>query len=557
MKKTIVLLVMVICVQLNAQTQRVFKINKQYLNIPIQESLDRQRVDFFVGEDKLTYYDIRLADTGIIYWTFLDVSAYKGKKIKLVFSKEAAGVKQIFQSDTIVGEANLYKEEFRPQLHYTTKRGWTNDPNGMVFYNGEYHLFYQHNPFETNWGNMTWAHAVSKDLLHWEELNLALLPDEHGTMFSGSAVIDYNNTAGFNKGDKPAMLAMYTADFRKGGEELGQSQHIAYSLDKGRTFTKFEGNPVLPQIDRFDSKHARDPKTFWYEPGKHWVMIMHEGIAMTIYISTDFKNWQITDTLTDGYWECPELFELPIDGNEDNKKWVIYGVNGTYQVGSFNGKKFIPETEMLRYNCKPWSMTAAQSYNDEPKGRKVSIGWGHARFPGMLFTETFTFPMEMKLKTTPNGVRLHVLPVDELKNLHAKKHSYENIIIGEALNEQLKEVKSSLLHIKTTIEIDNSRFFGININGYKLNYDVAMNTLNGVFIPLQNRQLDIEVIVDKTLVEVYVNGGRYYWFEKYDVEDLNNFELSFMKGGDPLHKNPKTWVKKLEVYELESIWKER
>ena len=539
---------------LNAQTEKTFIINKKYLNIPIQESLERQRVDFFVDSDTLTYNDIRIANNEVSYWTFLDVSNYKGQKLKLVFSGKVDGIKKIFQADTIMGEANLYKEKFRPQIHYTTRRGWTNDPNGMVYYNGEYHLFYQHNPYEINWGNMTWAHAVSKDLLHWEEQTLALLPDKYGTMFSGSAVIDYNNTTGFNQGNSPALVVMYTADLRKGGEELGQSQHIAYSLDEGRTFTKYEGNPVLPMVERFGSKHARDPKVFWYEPGKHWVMIMHEGIAMTIYNSSNFTDWQITDTLDAGYWECPELFELPINGNGENKKWVVYGVNGTYQIGSFNGTTFSPETEMLRYNCKPWSMTAAQTYNNEPKGRRVSIGWGHASFPGMPFTETFTFPMEMKLRSTPEGPRLHVLPIDELEKLYAKKHSFENIIIGEALNEKLKNITSPLLHIKTTIEPENSRFFGININGYEIKYDVAMNTLRDVFIPLQNRRLELEIIVDKTLIEVYVNGGRYYWFDKYEDADLNNFELIFIKGGDPLHQNPITLIKTLEIYELKSIW---
>lgn len=554
MKTTITTILILCSIMLNAQIEKTFKISKKYLNFPIQTSVDRQRVTFFVNGDALTYYDIKIANNETTYWTFMDVSAYKGKKMKLEFSQDVKGIEQIFQADTVVGESEMYKEEFRPQIHYTTRRGWTNDPNGMVYYDGEYHMFYQHNPFETGWGNMTWNHAVSKDLLHWEELKLALLPDKLGTMFSGSAVIDYNNTAGFNKGDTPAMLAMYTADLRKDGQELGQQQCIAYSLDKGRTFTKYEGNPVLPMVERFGSKHARDPKTFWYEPGKHWVMIMHEGIAMTIYNSKDFKNWQITDTLTAGYWECPELFELPVDGDKDNEKWVVYGVNGIYQIGNFDGKKFTPETEMLRYNCKPWSMTAAQTYNDEPKGRRVSIGWGHASFPGMAFTETFTFPMEMHLKTTPNGVRLHVLPVEELEQLHAKKYSFENIIIGDELNEKLKVIKSPLLHIKTTIEAQNSRFFGININGYEIKYDVAMNRLRDVFIPLQNRQLKIEVLVDKTLIEVYVNDGRYYWFENYDDGDLNNFELSFDKGGDPLNKNPQTLIKKLEIYELQPIW---
>ncbi len=539
---------------LDKQTKKTFIINKKYLNIPVQKSIERQRVDFVLNNKTLTYNDIRVADTKINYWTFLDVSKYAGKKLEFLFSKKVNGINKIFQADTIVGEANLYKEKLRPQIHYTTRRGWTNDPNGMVYYKGEYHLFYQHNPYEISWGNMTWGHAISKDLLHWEELSLALLPDEFGTMFSGSAVIDYNNTSEFNQGNDKAMLAMSTANLRKDGEELGQSQHIAFSLDKGRTFNKYKGNPVLPVIERFGSKHVRDPKVFWYEPGKHWVMIMHEGIAMTIYNSKNFKKWGITDTIESGFWECPELFELPIDGDRENKKWVVYGVNGTYQIGSFNGKTFTPETEMLRYSCNPWSMTAAQTYNYEPKGRRVSIGWGHASFPEMPFTQTFTFPMNMELKTTPNGVRLHVLPVEELENLHKKKYSFKNMILGEELNEELKVIKSSLLHIKLTLEPQNSRFFGIDINGYKIKYDVAHNTLQDVFIPLQNQQLEMEIIVDKTLIEVYVNGGRYYWFDKYDDDDLNNLKLTFIKGGDPLHKNPKTLIKTLEIYELKSIW---
>lgn len=554
MRCSIILLLLASSAIINAQSQRTFKIDKKFLNIPIQSSVEKQKVNFFIDGVKLTYNDIRLAADGVDYWTFVDVSGYGGKDFMIEFSEKVAGIDRIYQSDTIIGEANLYKEEFRPQVHYTTRRGWSNDPNGMVFYDDEYHLFYQHNPYETNWGNMTWAHAVSKDLLHWEELSLALLPDEFGTMFSGSAVIDYKNTAGFNVGNTPAMLVMYTADLRKNGLELGQQQCIAYSLDKGRTFTKYKGNPVIPIQNHFESGHARDPKVFWYEPGNHWVMIMHQGINMVIYNSEDFKKWEQTCILDAGYWECPELFELAVDGNEKNKKWVVYGVRGTYQTGSFDGKVFTPETEMLRYNCIGWSMTAAQSYNNEPGGRRIQIGWGHARFPGMPFTETFTFPMEMSLKTTPGGIRLCVEPAEEIQELYVKKFSIENQLIGEELNNRLKGINKASLHIKTTIEVDNSRIFGININGYELRYDVATNTLNDVFIPLQNRQLELELIIDKTVIEVYANGGRFYWFKNYTEGDLNNFKLSFIKGGDPLNRQPKTLVKNLEIHELQTIW---
>lgn len=549
----IILCLLSVNIGLSQSREKSFNVKMRYINIPIEQKQIRQQVVFKVDGEKYTYNDIRVANDTVDYWTFTDVSKFLGKKFTLNFPKDVSGIDKIYQSDKFVGQENIYKESLRPQVHYTTKRGWTNDPNGMVYYEGEYHLFYQHNPYEINWGNMTWGHAVSKDLLHWEELPIALLPDEMGTMFSGSAVIDYKNTSGFGSKKNPAMVAMFTADLRKGGKELGQHQGIAYSLDKGRTFTKYEGNPVIPMLKRFGSGHERDPKVFWYEPGKHWVMIMHEGLTNGIYNSKDLKKWEHTCTVDAGYWECPELFELPVDGDKNNKKWIVYGVQGIYQIGSFDGKVFTPETEMLRYNLPP-GMTAAQSFNDEPNGRRIQIGWGHAGFQGMPFKQTFTFPMEFSLKTSSSGVRLFVEPVKELKNLHSKSVTYNNEYIGDALNKKLEQIKSPFLHIKTTIEIENSVSFGMNINGYKLNYSVARNTLNDNFIPLKNRQLELEIIVDNNLLEVYVNGGLFYWFANNTKGDLKNFKLSFIKGGNPLNKNSKTLVKHLKIHELKSIW---
>ena len=208
---------------------------------------ERQKVHFLIGKDTLTYSVIRIADKEPEYWVFKDVSAYKGKKLILTFTDKVAGLDKIYQSDRFAGEDSVYKENNRPQVHFTSRRGWKNDPNGLVYHDGEYHLFYQHNPFEIHWENMHWGHAVSKDLLHWTELNDALYPDTLGTMFSGSAVIDKNNTSGWGKN---AMVAFYTAAAKK------MTQNVAYSTDKGRTFTKYQGNPILGP--------DRDPKVFWY-----------------------------------------------------------------------------------------------------------------------------------------------------------------------------------------------------------------------------------------------------------------------------------------------------
>lgn len=269
------------------------KITKKYINLPVSHQMDRKKMTFEVKGAPERNFVIRLADGKPDYWVFCDVSSWKGKTLRISYEGESAGLEKIYQDDVIAGQDSLYKEKNRPQFHFTTRRGWINDPNGLVYYEGEYHLFYQHNPYEREWENMTWGHAVSRDLVHWEELPDALHPDELGTIFSGSAVIDYDNTAGFNKKGEPALVAAYTVD-----NPEKQRQCIAYSLDRGRTFTKYEGNPVIDSKAKWNSKDTRDPKVFWYAPGKHWVMVLNERDGHSIYNSSDLKNWEYKSHVT-------------------------------------------------------------------------------------------------------------------------------------------------------------------------------------------------------------------------------------------------------------------
>jgi fructan beta-fructosidase len=550
MKKILIACFVLFTVQGFAQTvEKSFKVEHQYINIPIESEQDRQRVNFKVDGQTYTYNDIRIANSSVDYWTFIDVSKYMGKTFTLEFSYYVPGIERIYQSDQFVDQDKLYKEKLRPQVHFTTRRGWNNDPNGLVYYEGEYHLYYQHNPYEINWGNMSWGHTISKDLVHWEELPIVMEPDELGTMFSGSAVIDYKNTSGFKKGKENPIVVTYTADL----SNEKQHQCMAYSLDRGKTFTKYEGNPVIPAQRRFGSGHERDPKVFWYAPGKHWALVMHDGLNYSIYNSDDLKKWEFQSSVDAGFWECPELFELPVDGKENNKKWVLYGVQGIYLIGDFDGKVFTPETEMLRYQVG--GMSAAQTYNNEPDGRRLQIGWGHASYPGMPFAQTFTFVQEFRLETTRNGVRLMIEPAKEIEKLHGKAHHFEDVYIGDEINEKLAAIKSPLLHIKATFEIVNAIDFGININGYRINYNVATNELKGHFLPLQNKQVQVEVIVDKTLIEVYANGGLIYWFDNYNEGDLDDFNISLTRSKNGLNQDSKTLVKSLDIYELKSIWK--
>ena len=245
-------------------------------------------------------------------------------------------------------QAPTYSETYRPQFHFTPAQNWMNDPNGLVYYKGEYHLFYQYNPFGDTWGHMSWGHAVSRDLVHWQHLPVAIPEQGDEMVFSGSAVVDYDNTSGFGTADNPAMVAIFTA-----AKPGNQSQALAYSLDRGRTWTRYAGNPVLD----IGSGEFRDPKVFWYAPEHKWVMAVSMAVERKIrlYSSPDLKHWTLMSDFgpanaTGGVWECPDLFPLAVDGDPSKTKWVLVvnlnpggiagGSGAQYFVGDFDGTRF-------------------------------------------------------------------------------------------------------------------------------------------------------------------------------------------------------------------------
>jgi len=337
------------------------------------------------------------------------------------------------------------------------------------------------------------------------------------------------------------IVVAYTAD----SKTLGESQCIAYSNDRGRTFTKYNKNPVLPAIKRFGTGSERDPKVFWYAPNNNWVMVLFEGLGLSIYTSDNLKEWQY-ESHVKGYWECPELFELAVDGDEANKKWVIYGASGTYQIGSFDGRKFTPETEKLKY--MDGQIYAAQTYNNTPDGRRIQIGWGRIKSEGMPFNQMMAFPTVMTLKSTASGPRLHVNPIPEIERLYKKSHRYSDLVFGNVnVNDKIKDLESSLLHIKVVFEPINREKFKMTVNGYDLEYSVNYNKLNGIFIPLQDGKLILELIVDRNSIEVFTNNGQHVNCIQHDSTNKNP-EVKFV-GSD------KTRIELLEIHELNSIWK--
>ena len=520
------------------------KITKKYINLPVSHQVDRKKMTFEVKGTPERNFVIRLADEKPDYWVFCDVSSWKGKTLRISYEGESAGLEKIYQDDVIAGQDSLYAEKNRPQFHFTTRRGWINDPNGLVFYEGEYHLFYQHNPYEREWENMHWGHAVSRDLVHWEELPDALHPDELGTIFSGSAVIDYDNTAGFNKKNEPALVAAYTVD-----NPEKQRQCIAYSLDKGRTFTKYEGNPVIDSKAKWNSKDTRDPNVFWYAPGKHWVMVLNERDGHSIYNSADLKNWEYKSHVT-GFWECPELFELPVDGDKNHTKWVMYGASGTYMLGSFDGQTFTPEAG--KYYYYTGSMYAAQTYSNIPAGdgRRIQIGWGRISHDGMPFNGMMLLPNELTLRTTSKGVRLFSVPVRETEQLFQPVGNWTSLS-SDAANQRLQAFSGmDCLRIRTTIKLSHATSAGLNLYGQPLvDYDMNSNLINGVFYSPDDRtsmELTADIYIDRTSIEVFIDGGAYSYSMKRSPREGNREGLHFW--GNNIE------VKNLEVFSVKSIW---
>ncbi len=298
-------------------------------------------------------------DSEHLDWATWDLGDLSGKSVRIeIVDRNSAGwghicIDQIVASDLRKAElpetAPLYRESLRPQFHFTAAQNWLNDPNGLVFFKNEYHLFFQHNPTGINWGNMTWGHAVSPDLLHWRQLDNALEPDRLGTMFSGSAVVDWKNTSGFGNGAEPPLVAIYTAAGGTSPESKGQpfTQGIAYSNDRGRTWHKYGKNPVLGHI----AAENRDPKVIWHEPTHQWVMALFlDGEKYALFGSPNLKQWaKLSDLPTFSNGECPDLFELPVAGNPSDTRWIVWGANNNYLIGKFDGVTFSRESGPHRF----------------------------------------------------------------------------------------------------------------------------------------------------------------------------------------------------------------
>lgn len=508
------------------------------------------------------------------------------KKIKplLVLSFVSFVIPQLIYGQSL----ETYKEIFRPQFHFSPAQNWMNDPNGLVFYKNEYHLFFQYNPYGNKADHDSWGHAVSKDLVHWRQLPVAI-PELKGVIpASGSAVVDWDNTSGFGKNGEPPLVAIYAGVYKN-----NINPYIAFSNNSGRTWTQYNKNPVAR-----NSQNLRDPKVFWYPAGKKWVMVVAGDHKVLLYESKNLREWNIMSefrsaSIGGGGWECPDLFPLEVDSNPDNVKWVldvnltnsggVVGDSGTqYFIGNFDGIKF-SEDDSVKHDIH-WvdygkDFYAVVSYNGIPKsdGRRIWIGWMSnwlygQDVPTYPWRGAQSIPRSLSLKTFSDGVRLIQEPIDELKKLREKLFHFENISLN--MKDRIftdKNLNGNSLEIEAEIEFESAKRFGFEVRkginqktviGYdeikhKLFIDRSKsgNTkFSDKFSGLQygpllasSKNINLHIFVDWSSVEVFADDGKVVMTDLI-FPDSKNFGIKFFAstGG--------VIIKDLKVWKLKSIW---
>jgi len=555
----------------------------KYLLLPVQENAPEGKVNIIVNNEFQLEQNInvRLAREKVDYYVPLDLSAYQGKTISIdVTGMPSSSLcwKEIKLSDTF---DSSNRETYRPVYHHTPVYGWMNDPNGMFYKDGVYHLYFQYNPYGSMWGNMTWGHSTSTDLTHWTYEGTAIVPDAWGAIFSGSCVVDKDNTAGFGKG---AVVAFYTSAKSTPWGDI-QSQSMAYSLDNGKTFIKYEHNPILTSTER----DFRDPKVFWYAPGKHWVMMLAVGQEMQIYSSGNLKEWKKESSFGamqgahGGVWECPDLVEVAVEGSKE-KKWVLIcnlnpggpfgGSAAQYFVGSFDGKKFVNESP-TQTKWLDWGKDnyATVTWSNAPAGRCIALGWMSNwqyanNVPTTQYRSANTLARDLTLYRVGGELYLKSKPSPEIKKARAEekkiptfevKGNYE-VASLLADNKGAYEIEMTIEN-KGTSKID---FSLMNEKGEKvaMYYDVVRKqfvmdrSASGIVgfsrdfpavtvAPVRNTdQIHLRLFIDRSSVEAFGEEGEYVMTNLvFPAEPYNRMVFSSDKGS--------YIVKSMNVYRLQ------
>ncbi len=483
---------------------------------------------------------------------------------------------------------SLDRINYRPRYHFRPESNWLNDPNGLVYYEGEYHLFYQHNPNKPLWGSTHWGHAVSKDLIHWDHLPIALKPDELGYIFSGSVVIDKHDTSGLFDGES-GLVAIYTNAREKGGGDYLQRQSIAFSKDQGRSWTKYGDNPVLenPGLANF-----RDPDVFWHDPTNKWIMVVSSQSHARLYGSSDLKDWTYLSEFGEefgsheGAWECPELFKLSLKNNQE--RWVLAvgdvfggkagGSRVQYFVGKFDGVEFTPDNSSGEISWVDYGQDfyAARRWNYLPGNRNVWIGWLNnlnymESIPSGGWRGTMSIPRELGLKRDSGNIYLTQQPISELKNLREESWSWKELKVSHK-EDFLPQIRDSSLEVEIEAKPRGSRQFGIKFRksddketvvGYSTENrklfvdrsksgktDFSEDFLGRHEAPLEpvNGKIRLHIFIDRSSIEVFGNDGKRVISNLIFPDREGEATEFFVNSGE-------VEVSSLQIYKLHSIWK--
>ena len=553
----------------------------KYLLLPVQDDAPEAKVGVISGNTQVgVMANVRLARERVDYYVPFSLAGFEGKDVKIDIQgmpAEAVCWKNMKLSDTF-DLSN--KEKHRPLYHHTPAYGWMNDPNGMFYKDGVWHLCFQHNPYGSVWGNLSWGHSTSTDLVHWKYEGDPVMPDAWGLIFSGSAVVDKDNTAGFGR---DAIVAFYTsAKPTPWGDN--QMQCMAYSTDGGKTFTKYANNPVLTSTER----DFRDPKVFWYAPGKHWVMMLAVGQEMQIYSSANLKDWKYESSFGakqgahGGVWECPDLVELPVEGTKE-KRWVLicninpggpFGGSATqYFVGTFDGKKFTNQyptkTKWMDYGKDHY---ATVTFSNAPGGRCVAMGWMSnwqyaAIVPTKQYRSANTIARDLSLYRQGGDLLLRCAPSKEIEAARQAKNSLKKFDVKDAYSiENLLDGNEGAYEIELEIKNNGAEKMVFTLQNAKgesvlMYYDVATRqfvmdrsdsgeTSFSRDFPAMTvaptpdvNDVKLRLFVDRSSIEAFGDGGKFVMTNLvFPSEPYNSMKFESVRGSFT--------VKEMNVYKL-------
>lgn len=553
----------------------------RYIMLPVQENAEICNIKVIAGNNLVRTIEVRLAVDNVDYYVPFDLSEYDGKKVLLDIhvnsnSRLTGGIKDhvcwrdMKYTDTVEINAG---EPFRPVYHHTPEWGWMNDPNGMFYKDGVWHLYYQLNPYGSQWGNISWGHSTSKDLVNWTNEGVALVPDGHGMVFSGSSVVDKDNTAGFGK---DAIVAFYTSAAES------QTQSMAYSTDDGKTFTRYEGNPIIVA----DIPDFRDPHVFRHEQTGRWIMILAAGQEMRIYSSSNLKDWTYESSFGKEYgshagvWECPDLFELPVEGTNE-KKWVLvcninpggpFGGSATqYFTGTFDGHKFTCDTtpEVTKWMDYGKDHYAAVSFDNAPDGRRVMIAWMSNwqyanQVPTVQFRSANAIARDVYLFRDKGVDYVGSRPVAEMTAMRGDAVVSKKATLGRLSVKNMFKAPSGAYEIDLAMAPQDGATVKMMLSNQKgeyvtIVYDGNMGTLSFdrrqggdksfselfpavTTAPVHGKLTSLRIFVDKSSVEVFGNDGRAVMTNLvFPAEPYNTLTINSDK---------KTAVSSLKVYPL-------